>query len=225
MSISLLSGQILGQIAFGDIVLYLTPFNLLLFCGVLVFTILIAISRTETQIEAEFGTLDNKEIKVDLKEFKIRRFLAIICGLATAGAMITGDLFNFTLFCALTGIVNIGLVAAVKQVDVLDSAYNYGLIAMMSSLPLFGGASIILAATGTLSLFILSTTAATPMIIFGLALMIIGVAGETGIAPFFATKAEMFRTAGSPFLLIIHLSSLAIVIRFIEIILIILGVA
>ena len=71
--------------------------------------------------------------------------------------MITGDLFNFTLFMALIGIVNIGIVSAVKQVSVLDSAYQYGLIAMMCGLPLFGGAAIILAATGTLSLFELQT--------------------------------------------------------------------
>ena len=143
----------------------------------------------------------------------MRRFLAIICGLATAGAMITGDLFNLTLFIALIGIVNVGIVSAVKQVDVLDAAYQYGIMAMISSLPLFGGASIILAATGTLSLFV--------MMIFGAILLLIGVAGETGIAPFFATKAEMFRTPGSPFLLIIHLSSLMVIIRVIEVLLII----
>ena len=74
-------------------------------------------------------------MKVDKNEFKIRRFLAIVCGLA-AGAMITGDLFNFTLFVCLIGIVNIGIVAAVKQVDVLDAAFQYGLVAMIATLPL-----------------------------------------------------------------------------------------
>ncbi len=48
-----------------------------------------------------------------------------------------------------------------------------------------------------------------------------GIAGETGIAPFYATKAEMFRTPGSPFLVIIHLSSLLVIVRAIEILLII----
>ena len=192
-----------------------------MFVVVLIFTALIAMSRTETQVEASFGSLKDNKVSVGLSEFKIRRFLAIICGLATAGAMITGDLFNLTLFIALIGIVNVGIVSAVKQVDVLDAAYQYGIIAMISSLPLFGGAAMILAATGTLSLFVLGTLATTPMMIFGAVLLLIGIAGETGIAPFFATKAEMFRTPGSPFLLIIHLSSLMVIIRVIEVLLLI----
>jgi energy-converting hydrogenase A subunit H len=136
--------------------------------------------------------------------------------------MITGDLFNFILFVALIGIVNIGIVSAVKQISVLDAAFHYGLIAMMSSLPLFGGGAMILASTGTLSLFALSQIPHTSlMLLFATIMFGIGVAGETGIAPFFATKAEMFRTPGSPFILIIHLSSLFIIIRTIEIILLI----
>ncbi|MGL6297653.1 MAG: proton-conducting transporter membrane subunit, partial [Methanobacteriaceae archaeon] len=201
-----------------DIVLYVTPFHLFAFIAVLVFTALIAMSKTETQVEAEMGTLNDNRVGVGLKEFKVRRFLAIVCGLATAGAMITGDLFNLTLFIALTGIVNVGIVAAVKQIDVLEAAYNYGIIAMISSLPLFGGAAIILASTGTLSLFVLSSlSVSSPMMIFGVILLLIGVAGETGVAPFFATKAEMFRTPGSPFILIIHLSSLMIIVRIVEV--------
>ncbi|RBQ23804.1 hypothetical protein ALNOE001_06930 [Candidatus Methanobinarius endosymbioticus] len=221
MDITTLGGNILGTIPLGDIVIYLTPFHLFMFVVVLIFTALIAMSRTETQVEAEFGTLKESKVSVGLSEFKTRRFLAIVCGLATAGAMITGDLFNITLFIALIGIVNVGIVSAVKQVDVLDAAYQYGIIAMISSLPLFGGAAMILAATGTLSLFVLSGIAATPMMIFGAILLLIGIAGETGIAPFFATKAEMFRTPGSPFILIIHLSSLMVIIRAIEVLLII----
>lgn len=221
MDIATLSGQIFGYIPLGDIVLYFTPFNLFLFGGALLFTILIALSNTETQVEARFGTLQDIEVKVDKAEFKIRRFLAIVCGLATAGAMITGDLFNFTLFVALIGIVNIGLVGAVKMVDVLDSAFQYGIIAMIASLPLFGGAATILAATGTLSLLELSNSVVTPMVSFASILLIMGIAGETGMAPFYATKAEMFRTPGSPFLVIIHLSSLLVIVRAIEILLII----
>ncbi|AXV36761.1 MAG: hypothetical protein CIT01_00390 [Methanobacterium sp. BRmetb2] len=222
MDIATISGQLFGTIPLGDIVPYITPFNLFMFAGALVFTVLIAISRTETQIEAGFGSLKDREVKVDIKEFKIRRFLAIVCGLATAGAMITGDLFNFTLFVALIGIVNIGIVSAVKQIDVLDAAFQYGLIAMMASLPLFGGAAIVLASTGTLSLFQLSQMAVTPaMVTFASILLLLGVAGETGVAPFYATKAEMFRTPGSPFILIIHLSSLLVIVRTIEILLII----
>lgn len=221
MDIATLGGQILGQIPLGDIVLYLTPFNLFMFAGALIFTTLIAISKTETQIEAEFGSLKDKKVQVDLEEFKIRRFLAIVCGLATAGAMITGDLFNFTLFVALIGIVNIGIVSAVKQIDVLNAAYQYGLVAMIASMPLFAGAALILGATGTLSLFQLSQTVTTPMMYFASLLLLMGIIGETGVAPFYATKAEMFRTPGSPFILIIHLSSLLIIIRAIEILLII----
>jgi len=221
MNITDLIGQIFGYIFLGDIVLYFTLFNLFLLGSVLLFTILIALSNTETQVEARFGTLQDGEVKVDRSEFKIRRFLAIVCGLATAGAMITGDLFNFMLFTMLIGIINIGLVGAVKIVDVLDSAFQYGIIAMIASLPLFGGAAIILAATGTLSLLELSNRAVTPMVSFGSILIIAGIAGETGMAPFYATKAEMFRTPGSPFLLIIYLSSLFVIVRAIEVLLII----
>lgn len=222
MLIESLGGDLMGTIPLGDIVLYLNPLHIFLFVTILVFTALIAISRTETQIEAMFGSLDENKVAVGKKEFKHRRFLAIICGIATAGAMITGDLFNFTLFMALIGIVNIGIVSAVKQVEVLNSAYQYGLIAMMCGLPLFGGAAMILAATGTLSLIELASIPASPMMIFGALVMLIGVCGESGIAPFFASKAEMFRTPGSPFILIIHLSSLFIIVRFVEILLTIL---
>ena len=222
MLIENLGGDLMGTIPLGDIVLYLNPLHIFLFVTILVFTALIAISRTETQVEAMFGSLDENKVAVGKKEFKHRRFLAIICGIATAGAMITGDLFNFTLFMALIGIVNIGIVSAVKQVEVLNSAYQYGLIAMMCGLPLFGGAAMILAATGTLSLLELAAIPASPMMIFGALVMLIGVCGESGIAPFFASKAEMFRTPGSPFILIIHLSSLFIIVRFVEILLTIL---
>ncbi|WJI08717.1 hypothetical protein FGU46_00715 [Methanobacterium sp. CWC-01] len=222
MDLATIGGQLLGTIPLGDIVLYLTPFNLFMFGGALAFTTLIAISRTETQVEAEFGTLKDKEVKVDLQEFKIRRFLAIVCGLATAGAMITGDLFNFTLFVTLIGIVNIGIVSAVRQVDVLNAAFQYGLIAMMASLPLFGGAAILLASTGTLSLLeLVKMPYVTSMMTFGSILLLMGIIGETGVAPFYATKAEMFRTPGSPFILIIHLSSLLVIVRAIEVLLII----
>ena len=224
MVIESLGGDLFGTIPLGDIVLYLNPLHLFLFVTILLFTVLIAVSRTETQIEALFGSLEENEVKVGKKEFKQRRLLAIICGIATAGAMITGDLFNFTLFMALIGIVNIGIVSAVKQVSVLDSAYQYGLIAMMCGLPLFGGAAIILAATGTLSLFELQTLPLNAMVVFGALMMLVGVAGESGIAPFYASKAEMFRTPGSPFILIIHLSSLFIIVRFVEILLILIPV-
>jgi energy-converting hydrogenase A subunit H len=221
MDISILGQQLLGYVPLGDIVLYLAPLNLFMLAGALAFTTLIAISKTETQVEAEFGTLKDKGVTVDRKEFKIRRFLAVVCGLATAGAMVTGDIFDFTLFVCLIGIVNIGIVAAVRQIDVLDAAFQYGLIAMIATLPLFGGAALILASTGTISLLEIANIPTTVMMAFGSILLLLGVAGETGVAPFYATKAEMFRTPGSPFLLIIHLSSLLVVVRLIEILLII----
>lgn len=217
-----LGGNLLGTISLGDIVLYVTPFNLFLFGILLLFTAMIAISKPEIQTEASFGSLANTEVKVSPKEFKQRRFLSVICGIASAGAMITGDLFNFTLFMALIGILNIGIVSAVKQTSVLNSAFNYGLIAMMCSLPLFGGAAIVLASAGTLSLLELSQMTASPMVVFGILLMLLGIIGESGVAPFFASKAEMFRTPGSPYLVIIHLSSLFIIVRAVEILLLVL---
>ena len=221
MDLTTLGGQFLGIIPLGDIVLYFTTFNLFMFISALAFTALIAMSRTESQVEAEFGTLKDREKKVSKDEFKIRRFLAIICGLATAGAMVTGDLFDFTLFVCLIGIVNIGIVAAVKEIDVLEAAFQYGIIAMIASFPLFAGASFVLASAGTISLLEIINIPTTTLMFFGSILLFLGVAGETGVAPFFATKAELFRTAGSPFLVIIHLSSLLVIVRTIEILLII----
>jgi energy-converting hydrogenase A subunit H len=52
-----LGGNIFGTIPLGDIVLYITPLNLFLFIVLLVFTLLIAISKTETQVEATFMKL------------------------------------------------------------------------------------------------------------------------------------------------------------------------
>ncbi|MGN0094032.1 MAG: hypothetical protein ACI37V_06240 [Methanobrevibacter sp.] len=221
MSIASLGGNLLGIVPLGDIVFYLNPFHLFMFVTILIFTFLIAISHTETQVEAAFGTLADNRKSVDIKEFKARRFLSVICGIATAGAMITGDLYNLTLFMSLVGILNIGIISSVKQVDVLDSVFQYGLIAMMCSLPLFGGAAIVLGACGTVSLLAIQSMKPTAMMIFGAILIFIGACGESGIAPFFASKAEMFRTPGSPFLLIVHLSSLFIIIRVIEVLLII----
>jgi energy-converting hydrogenase A subunit H len=43
--------------------------------------------------------------------------------------------------------------------------------------------------------------------------------GETGVAPFYAAKAEMFRAPGAPYILMIHLSSLLVIVRTVEILL------
>ena len=77
-----LGGNLLGTIPLGDIVLYLTPFNLFLFAVLLGFTLLIALSKPETQVEATMHYLYNTEVKVGPKELKQRRFLSIICGIA-----------------------------------------------------------------------------------------------------------------------------------------------
>ena len=59
-----LGGNLLGTIPLGDIVLYITPFNLFLFAVLLGFTALIAVSKPETQIEASMHFLHNTEVKV-----------------------------------------------------------------------------------------------------------------------------------------------------------------
>ncbi len=41
--------------------------------------------------------------------------MAIACGLASMGAMLTGDVFDFDLFTSLVGITNVGIVAEVNS--------------------------------------------------------------------------------------------------------------
>lgn len=74
MDFSTLGGNLLGTVPFGDIVLYFTPLNLFLFAVMLGFTLLIAVSKPETQVEATFMKLGNTDVKVGPKEFKQRRF-------------------------------------------------------------------------------------------------------------------------------------------------------
>lgn len=62
---SALGGQLLGIIPLGDIVFYFTPLNLFMCAAALAFTFLIAISQTESQVEAEFGSLRDREVKVE----------------------------------------------------------------------------------------------------------------------------------------------------------------
>jgi energy-converting hydrogenase A subunit H len=68
MVVSILGSQLIGIIPLGDIVFYMTSFNLFMFAAALAFTFIIAISKTETQVEAEFGSLGDREIKVAKKE-------------------------------------------------------------------------------------------------------------------------------------------------------------
>ena len=71
MLIESLGGDVMGSIPLGDIVLYLNPLHIFLFVTILVFTALIAMSRTETQVEAMFGSLDENKVAVGKKEFNV----------------------------------------------------------------------------------------------------------------------------------------------------------
>ncbi|WP_292461194.1 hypothetical protein [Methanothermococcus sp.] len=216
MFIDPITGNFYGYIPFGDIVFYLTDFSVIAFLVALFFTLVVYLTKPEKQLEAQINDFDKFNI-VSLKELKIRRLMAIICGISTAFAMLTGDLFDYALFLAVIGISNIGIVSAVKKEWVLNAAYQYGIIAMISSLPLFGAAGLILAKTGTLSILELSKTAHD--IFYQKIIYAVGMVGETGIAPFYAAKAEMFKAPGAPYILMIHLSSLLIIIRTAEILL------
>ncbi|HIP15615.1 MAG TPA: hypothetical protein EYG87_02780 [Methanothermococcus okinawensis] len=211
-----ISGDFYGYIPFGDIVLYITEFSAIFFIVVMFFTLVVYFTKPEKQLESQIGSFDKLNY-VSLEELKVRRLMAIICGICTAFAMLTGDLFNYALFLAVIGIANIGIVSAVKKEWVLNAAYYYGIIAMISSLPLFGGAALILAKTGTLS--ILELAKGHYDLLFQKILYAVGMVGETGVAPFYAAKAEMFRAPGAPYILMIHLSSLLIVIKTAEILL------
>ena len=114
------------------------------------------------------------------------------------------------------GITNIGIVAAVRNRHVLEAAYQYGIVAMVATVPLFGGAAIVLASTGTLSIWALAGLGAVPLLakIF----LVLGVMGE-GMAPFYIGKAEITRAPGAPYVLMIHVSSLLLFLRVVEIVL------
>ena len=99
----------------------------------------------------------------------------------------------------------------------MNAAFHYGIIAIISSLPLFGGAALILGKTGTLSIFELAKNGNE--LFYQKLLYAVGMIGETGVAPFYAAKAEMFRAPGAPYILMIHLSSLLVIVRTVEILL------
>ncbi|WFN35260.1 hypothetical protein L1S32_03830 [Methanogenium sp. S4BF] len=217
LSSSGVGGQELFVLPFGDIVDYFTPYTGALFLFALVFTLICIFSKPEKQLDVVFGTDAIYAKEVTGKELHFRRFMAIACGLATMGAVTSGDVFNFTLFVSLVGVCIIGIVAAVKSKHVLNAAFNYGIISMLATVPLFGGAAITLAATGTLSIWELAAIApAMPWI--AKALILVGVMGE-GIAPFYAAKAELFRAPGAPYVIMIHVSSLLMFLRVVEIML------
>ncbi len=211
-----IGGSDLFVLEFGDILHYYTPYTATLFILAAIFTGLVIVSRPEGQIDIVFGGDAYYAKETAIREMRFRRFMAIACGLATMGAMGSGDLFNFTLFASLVGITNVGIVAAVKSRHVLNAAYEYGIVAMVATLPLFGGAALVLATTGTLSIPALAAGGfAVPLV--AKFFLTLGVVGE-GMAPFYAAKAEMFRAPGAPYVIMCSLSSLLIFLRVVEIV-------
>ena len=202
---------------FGDELVYFTPYTITLFLLALSFTVLVIISRPERQMDIAFGGDAYGTKDISLTEMRFRRFMSIACGLASMGAMVTGDIFNFTLFTAMVGITNVGIVAAVKSPHVQDAAYQYGLVALCATVPLFGGAAVYAAATGSLSMIELMKGALPSVPLIAKALLVIGVVGE-GMAPFYAAKAEMFRAPGAPYVIMCSLSSLLIFLRVAEVV-------
>lgn len=207
---------ILVQIPLGDMVHYLSNYTALLFAVAALFVVLAIISLPEKPVDIVFGTDGYRLKEIPKDTMKFQRFMAIACGVATIGAIVSGDIFNFTLFAALIGVLNIGIVAAVKNKHVLDSAFSYGLVVMMGTVPLFAGAAIAVATTGTLSIWALAGMGAVPLI--AKILLLLGVLGE-GMAPFYIGKAEITRAPGAPYILMIHVSSLLLFLRVIEILL------
>ena len=203
---------------FGDELVYFTPYTITLFLLALTFTVLAIISRPEKQVDIAFGGDAYRTKDITLSEMRFRRFMAIACGLASMGAMVTGDIFNFTLFTAMVGITNVGIVAAVKSPHVQDAAYQYGLVALSATVPLFAGAAVYAAATGSLSMIELMKNTVPAVPFLAKAMLVVGVVGE-GMAPFYAAKAEMFRAPGAPYVIMCSLSSLLIFLRVVEVVL------
>jgi len=212
-----LNGYVIGHVPFVDIVPYLTPFSLALVVTILVFTIFLALSKPELRALTKFKEDVVRTATVGKKEARFRRFMIILCGMALIGVVTTGDIFNFALFVSLVGITNIGIFAVVRDSHVLNAAFQYGLVMMICSLPLFGGVALILAQTGTLSLGVLAGIPGNPVLNVGRMLLLIGAVGEGALAPFFATKVEMIRAKGAPYINMMHLSSLMVFTRLIEI--------
>jgi len=218
---NILGGEaVLATIPFGDIIWYFTPYTLLLFLFAAIFTLLVIISRPERYVDIAFGTDGYYFKEITHEQMRFQRFMAIACGLAAMGATVTGDIFNFTIFTSMVGICCIGIVAGVKNRHVLQAAFEYGIVIMVAMVPLFGGAAIVAATTGTLSIFELSAARAlgTAMTVpfIAKALLIIGVIGE-GMAPLYIAKAEITRAHGTPYILMISLCSLLVFLRVIEI--------
>lgn len=211
-----IEGEQLFVLEFGDIVNYLSLYTGALFFFAATFILIAIIARPEHQTDIVFGTDALYTKDIDPENLRFQRFMAIACGLATLGAVSSGDLFNFTLFTALIGITNIGIVAGVNNRYVLNAAYNYGIVAMVATVFLFGGAATALGTCGTLAIWELAGKGLVPL--GAKMFLVLGVMGE-GMAPFYIAKAEITRAPGAPYVLMIHVSSLLIFLRVIEIIL------
>ncbi len=211
-----IEGDELFVLEFGDIVNYLSVYTTVLFLFAAAFIVMAIISRPEHQTDIVFGTDGFYTKDISVSDLKFQRFMAIACGVATLGAISSGDLFNYALFTALVGITNIGIVAAVNNKYVLGAAFNYGIVAMVATTFLFGGAAMALATCGTLSIWELAGLGLVPLA--AKAFLVLGVMGE-GMAPFYVAKAEITRAPGAPYVLMIHVSSLLIFLRVVEIIL------
>ncbi len=211
-------GRELFSLSFGDIVPYFSVYTGALAAFVIIFILIAIFSLPERQVNIAFGGDAYYAKEVNEPDMRFSRFMAIACGAATLGAMVTGDIFNFTLFAVMVGITNIGIVAASGNRHVLNAAYQYGIVAMLAIVPLFGGAALILATTGSLSIWVLAGAGVVPLL--AKALLVLGVMGE-GIAPLYIGKAEIIRAQGAPYVLMIHFSSLLLFLRVIEIVLVI----
>lgn len=214
---SSVGGTPLFFLEFGDIVMYFSPYTTSLFILALVFTSIVILSRPEHQVDIIFGSDGYYTKETEVEELRFRRFMSIACGLACLGAMVTGDVFDFTLFVSLVGITNVGIVAAVRSLHVQNAAFQYGIVALAGTVPLFGGAAIIAATTGTLSMLQLSAMPMSGVPLIAKAFLTLGVMGE-GMAPFYAAKAEMFRAPGAPYVIMCSFSSLLIFLRVVEVI-------
>jgi len=200
----------------GDELVYFTPYTITLFLLALTFTLLVIISRPEKQVILHSAVMHTvPRISVSLR--CVPAFYGDRLWVRFDGCHGDRDIFNFTLFTAMVGITNVGIVAAVKSPHVQDAAFQYGLVALCATVPLFGGAAVYAASTGSLSMIELmkGTVPAVPLI--AKALLVIGVIGE-GMAPFYAAKAEMFRAPGAPYVIMCSLSSLLIFLRVVEVV-------
>ncbi len=211
-----IEGPALFTLAFGDIVDYFSPYTLILFIFAALFIALAILSRPEQHTDIIFGTdgVYTKGIPADQQKFQ--RFMAIACGLAAMGAVVSGDIFNFCIFTSMVGLTCIGIVASSQSRHVLNAAFEYGIVTMIAMIPLFGGAALIAATTGTLSIWELAKDTIT-VPFAAKTFLLLGVMGE-GMAPFYVAKAEITRAQGAPYILMIHVSSLLIFLRIIEIV-------